>query len=714
MSLAHALRNLDHDDIDIVYSSLPFIKTLSPSRGNHSTPLKDRRVALAEAFMLARDSFSLTHETLRRKNKQDQQQLAPGSRSSKGSPEAAVPVSSYNTGDPGQNERRRSIQQQHQKSQQQQQQLPRHQRLPTEDQSLYYSDYEDDHGLDEDRRDGQLIDRRETQNRNQLRMQQQLQQQQQPLLDSNRDTRIESDEYESAAQEPVNIKPSRQQQPQMLPVRHQPSPQSQPQSHNDIPDTPPRTDSLTTRIKGSKYPLGKPVRKSVSTPDLGSLVDRARGRAAATATAAAIAGEASGKIPGTQQSSLFSQNNSVFVPGPVHSLPAVLPLSGTDDYISPSITSRQFKDRQTASSRNKPIEFLRPGDGLFSSSSDSLTSSEFGNRRGYATHALHRAQYTRRSRSQEPQNRWKRPSAGRPYLSPEDLNRQLPPTPTTSPPKQSHQVAPRTKDFARTIFTVPPIVTPYDPIKDYLPQWLRQTYNYWRWTLNLSAHNIPQRYAVWVSLHLHHSTIWYHVQGVSILADEGKFRTSDDVNKYILRKATGHIKVQEEIARFEFNQLYQPDGLPVIVFNSNFLRIFNKIRHFYHPDRLAIQYYDRLSPKIRRRLNINFYEKYTLPTAASLAYGADELNIRSIRGATADTHAYWAAPAKPFISIENLMAAAELADDTYRPLPATAPSKSSTILGSLLLGRGKDGKTIRERKEKKDKRAHERNFSSIV
>lgn len=193
-----------------------------------------------------------------------------------------------------------------------------------------------------------------------------------------------------------------------------------------------------------------------------------------------------------------------------------------------------------------------------------------------------------------------------------------------------------------TVFIVPPTVNPYDPRKDYLPQWLKKTYMYWRWTLKQTIHDIPQRYAVWILLHLNEPSIRGHVQNVSISADEGQFQTSADVNSYILKKAAGHIKVQEDLARIEFNKLLQRENVSAIAFNSTFLRIFSKVRHFYHPDKLAIQYYDRLLPRLRKRLNANFYSPYNA-------------NINGVM--------------KSYPTLEGLMLAAEQVDDFYRPLP---------------------------------------------
>lgn len=194
-----------------------------------------------------------------------------------------------------------------------------------------------------------------------------------------------------------------------------------------------------------------------------------------------------------------------------------------------------------------------------------------------------------------------------------------------------------------TVFAVPPTVNPYDPKKDHLPQWLKRTYMYWRWTLKHPIHEIPQRYAVWIALHLNDPSIRYHLQNMPNLADEGRFTSSVEVNDYILRKAAGHIKIQEDLARIEFNRLIQRENSSVIAFNSNYLRIFNKVRHYYHPERLAIQYYDRILPRIRKRLNVNFYEHYT-----------------SAHGNTKP---------RSFPTLEGLMLAAEQVDDFYRPLP---------------------------------------------
>lgn len=201
-----------------------------------------------------------------------------------------------------------------------------------------------------------------------------------------------------------------------------------------------------------------------------------------------------------------------------------------------------------------------------------------------------------------------------------------------------------------TVFIVPPTVNPYDPTKDYLPQWLKRTYMYWRWTLKYPLHDVPQRYAVWITLHLNDTSIRFHIQNVSTYADEGRFATSSEVNDFILRKAAGHIKVQEDLARLEFNTLHQQDSTSVISFNARYLRVFNKVRHYYNEDRLAIQYYDRILPRIRKRLNVNFYERL------STTGGLERI------------------PSRGLPSLEGLMLAAEQVDDFYRPLPPVPPA----------------------------------------
>lgn len=210
------------------------------------------------------------------------------------------------------------------------------------------------------------------------------------------------------------------------------------------------------------------------------------------------------------------------------------------------------------------------------------------------------------------------------------------------------------------IFEVPPTVNPYDPVKDYLPTWLKRTYMYWRWTLKLPSHDIPQRYSVWISLHLQHPSIRYHIQNLTVLAtqspgENNRFKTSVEVNEYILRKAAGHIRIQEDSARMEFSKLLQPSHASVISFNSTFLRIFTKIRHFYHPDRLAVQYYDKISPRIRSRLNINFYERYSITTNSGILPHTKSLK---------------------YPTLESLMLAAEQIDDIHRPLPPVPKKKN--------------------------------------
>lgn len=229
-----------------------------------------------------------------------------------------------------------------------------------------------------------------------------------------------------------------------------------------------------------------------------------------------------------------------------------------------------------------------------------------------------------------------------------------------------------------TVFMVPPTINPYDPKKDYLPQWVKRTYMYWRWTLKQPIHDIPQRYAVWITLHLNDPSIRYHVEDVSVAADEGKFATSVEVNDYILQRAAGHIKVQEDLARAEFNRLVQRENTSIIAFNSNFLRVFNKVRHFYHPDRLAIQYFDRIVPRLRKRLNVTFYDRYTTSTGAMKS--------------------------KPFPTLEGLMLAAEQVDDFYRPLPPI-PKKQGLFesITQSRLHRKSKGLAINDKESKKEK-----------
>lgn len=242
---------------------------------------------------------------------------------------------------------------------------------------------------------------------------------------------------------------------------------------------------------------------------------------------------------------------------------------------------------------------------------------------------------------------------------------------------QRHQQNPQVPTKSN-VFIVPPTVNSYDPKKDYLPQWLKRTYMYWRWTLKQPVHDVPQRYAVWISLHLNDASIRYHIQNVSSVADAGRFTTSVEVNDYILRKAAGHIKVQEDLARLEFNHLGQLDNTSVIAFNSNYLRVFNKVRHFYHPDRLAIQYYDRILPRIRKRLNVNFYERYSTSSGSTRS--------------------------KSFPTMESLMLAAEQVDDFYRPLPPV-PKKKTFFQGIQGIASHKSRLNHRERSREKLKTA---------
>lgn len=282
-----------------------------------------------------------------------------------------------------------------------------------------------------------------------------------------------------------------------------------------------------------------------------------------------------------------------------------------------------------------------------------------------------------------------------------------------------------------TPFSVPPTINPYDPVKDYLPTWLKRTYMYWRWTLKLPVHDIPQRYAVWISLHLNHPSIKYHLQSLVVLATStsspAKFKTSVDVNEYILKHAAGHIRVQEELAREEFCALRQPETMSIIAFNAQFLRVFSKIRHFYNQERLAIQYYDRIVPRVRKRLNVNFYERYTTTTSSGVFLEVPSQNDLIPESAAAgeknnlfsDPHSQKRlsspldlsfSPTSPaynrvsktpgsskrmvrdrerryyrYPTLEALMLEAEQVDDFHRPLPPVPQSKKQGFLGALLM-----------------------------
>lgn len=287
---------------------------------------------------------------------------------------------------------------------------------------------------------------------------------------------------------------------------------------------------------------------------------------------------------------------------------------------------------------------------------------------------------------------------------------------------------------ATTPFSVPPTINPYDPVKDYLPTWLKRTYMYWRWTLKLPVHDIPQRYAVWISLHLNHPSIKYHLQSLVVLATStsspAKFKTSVDVNEYILKHAAGHIRVQEELAREEFCALRQPETMSIIAFNAQFLRVFSKIRHFYNQERLAIQYYDRIVPRVRKRLNVNFYERYTTTTSSgvflevpSQNYSVSESVVAAAgekNNSSLDPHSQRRlsspldlsfSPASPaynrvskalgssskkmgrdrerryyrYPTLEALMLEAEQVDDFHRPLPPVPQPKKQGFLGTLLM-----------------------------
>ena len=260
-------------------------------------------------------------------------------------------------------------------------------------------------------------------------------------------------------------------------------------------------------------------------------------------------------------------------------------------------------------------------------------------------------------------------------------------------------------------FSVPPTINPYNPTKDYLPTWLKRTYMYWRWTLKSPLHDIPPRYAVWITLHLTHPAIKYHLHSLIPLATAttAKFASSVEVNEYILHRATGHIRVQEELAREEFCRLRQPDTMSIIAFNAQFLRIFAKIRHFYHPDRIAIQYYDRIRPAIRKRLAVKFYEKYTTTTSSGVfvtplrdpcpcktSKRKNSSNDNNINPGLAATAAAGSTKRERqsccYPTLESLMLTAEQVDDFHRPLPPVPlpPKKKAGFLGTLLKPGGSD------------------------
>lgn len=263
----------------------------------------------------------------------------------------------------------------------------------------------------------------------------------------------------------------------------------------------------------------------------------------------------------------------------------------------------------------------------------------------------------------------------REILSSPNMRQGSPAIPTVQPQQHRRPHGRNMSSMGKSaVYVVPPTVNPYDPKRDHLPSWLKRTYMYWRWTLKLPSHDVPQRYAVWIVLHLCDISICYHVQNVPNLADEGRFRTSIEVNDYILKKAAGHIKIQEDFARVEFNRMLQRESTSVVNFNSKFLMTFNKVKHYYHPDRYAIQYFDRILPRLRQRLSVNFYERYTTSNG----------NIRP----------------RSFPTLEGLMLAAEQIDDFYRPLPPT-PRKPGFFEIMTYRGHGKK-LTEEERKPKQN------------
>lgn len=356
------------------------------------------------------------------------------------------------------------------------------------------------------------------------------------------------------------------------------------------------------------------------------------------------------------------------------------------------------------------------------------------------------------------------------YISAQELNRQLPPTPSApsaKPPKgilkhKTHSTSTANSNNPingsinsninnknnnsnsliqkiDTGFTSPPLIQPYDPVNDYLPQYISRMYSYWRLMQRNPDHDTPSRYCIWVCSHLRHPTLWYHIQPVLDMIDvpyadvrpksnsnsnsnstpnsnpvssskpnpdlqqqstlqqhtqrqqlPQLFSSSRQVNSYILYNARGHIKAQEEIARYEFTHLKQPERLPAIVFNASFLRIFNKIKHYYHPDRLAVQYYDRVSERIRGRLGSKFYEIYDFCEAGDNNTNSSINNINNTNntgsksrntGQICEIPGYNSqqlqqdslalsgiGPPKVSISLERLMQFAEQVDDAYHPI----------------------------------------------
>lgn len=595
MSLVHAFRHLDHKDIDVVYKCLPFVKTLSANPGSHSTPIKERQESLAEALLLARDSFIHTHGKLRRKQKQ----------ATSSSRRAALRSSLIRDTEPSE-----VI-------------LDASSNLMSDSSlsSASSSDFEDIGDYDEE------IDRNETPRAQDL----QKRYLQKPS------SRFDTYKYNYSDNKYDTI-------------------------HQSIPKP---SRSIENIHKYAETRLAKSKQKFISSPDLlQKQQQQQRIKYSTQNDPNAESSVSSFTSVSSSSSSISLSRHAEFADDKV--------LAVTQQYISPADNRKHREHKHQLQQHN---------------TNDTSSSAITGEQTSVTTKS--KSSKSHSSKSHKKHSR----------LSHEKLNRQLPPTPTEgSASAQSPAIhkSPQEEKSPSSVlitspiinlpssiipklYTVPPTVNPYDPVKDYLPQWLQRTYNYWRWTLKLPQHNVPQRYAVWISLHLSDPSIRYHIQAVSSLADDGKFKTSDDVNAYLLRQASGHIKAQEEIARQEFNTLRMSDSskMSVVAFNSNFLRVFNKIRHYYHPQRLAIQYYDRVAPRIRQRLNVKFYDRYTIPAVNPNTNTVNATSSPGKLGETANSLVYGGVPVTssraPYISIESLMSAAEQADDNFLALP---PAKS--------------------------------------
>lgn len=783
--LAYALRNLDHEDIDIIYKHLPFIKTLSHNRGTHVTPVSGRQQSLAEAFLLARDSFNLTHDSLRQKTKQIDLLTSAASLHS---PKSSRPSSLQLPQGDYRYERlkeglsradRENIEKERQHPQSRAEIQHSHGSYGQTHQTKFQTSGQTDKRKgfenaiskpkfmtdDEDDEDDDIYEKEERQRglraaataalasrvrsssgkRKHLAVKSHLHSKSPQIHQHANPNHRVSDRSQSIPRH-YNLSNSTSNNTSTTTIskgtdsaessgilqddgrstisqRYDRQPQSNEQMFDEIPPEAVISGSQYSQTRYSRqrrpslrpglYQYGDPNRRSLSTPDLSS------GRTGSRhpyATGLGIDETTLGETPyGTPYTEVISP---ALHPGAIPDVPQIPAIyesfatppqeaqstpqhnkgrfpktdaillkhkNNPDKTAAAAIGPPDVSVDATGNIADPPPEITAAGPAASSSSSSSrlpwrkrskrsgaddeerqitsdlslqdqiriapimaasistpeLGSSSRDEGRDYVTgdstrHHRHMHHHEtkmrdpRRSRSHEHIKRKRR----RRRLVPEYLNRQLPPTPTTAA-RQAAAAKQRTQGAATSLgisrpsnlgdrsenisdrqilFTMPPPIDPYDPSRDYLPHYLRRTYNYWRWTLRTPLHNIPQRYSAWIILHLKHNTLWYNIQSVSSLADDGHFADSEEVNAYILQRSTGHIKLQEELARFEFNQLQQPDKVPVIIFNSSFLRIFNKIRHFYHPDRLAVQYYDRLSPKIRNRLNINFFEHYAVPT----------------------------------------------------------------------------------------------------